>query len=668
MSGPCAFPRIRCHRGIPEVGHSRRRVKVYFLTEMTTSLSLISFPSWLLRGHWLELAGVALVPYVYIAYQRLRYRRRNELFRVVSENAADMIALVEVTGKRLYNSPAYEKVLGYSSEELAATASLEQVHPEDRQRVIEAGTQARTTGTGSRLEYRMRHKDGTWRVLESTSNAIRNRRGQVTQLVIVNRDITERKRMEERLEHEAFHDALTGLPNRNLFLDRVQRAMDYAQRHPEFQFAVLFVELHGLKPFNETMGYAVVDQLIINISNRLKSRLRHDDTVSRSTPTGDPGRHTGDETLARMDGDRFTILLEGIKTPSDPMRVAMGVQEGLAAPFSANGTNAFTSASIGIAIGSSSYHKPAEMLRDADIAMCRAKAQGAPGCEVFDTEMHALVVRRMKLETELRQAIKRDEFRVFYQPIVRIATGQIAGVEALVRWWRNGAEFIGPADFIEIAEETGLIVPLGLWVFKEACRQGHAWHQLFGTDPPLTVTINVSPCQLAQSNLVADVKAALEETQMEPGTLQLEITESMAMSDPKFAMRIFSQLKDLGVRLSIDDFGTGHSSLSRIRSFPVDVLKIDRSFVRGIEKDVESREIARLIVTLAHHLNLKVIAEGIETVGQQAYLQQFGCEYGQGYFYSPPIDGEALQKLLVSPSSMPSASAKPAKSFVNVTP
>jgi predicted signal transduction protein with EAL and GGDEF domain len=438
--------------------------------------------------------------------------------------------------------------------------------------------------------------------------------------------------------------------------------MDHAKRYPEFQYAVLFVELHGLKIFNETMGYAVVDQLIINISNRLKSRLRHDDTVTHSTPTGDSGRATGDETLARMDGDRFSILLEGIKTPSDPMRVAMRVQEGLAAPFSANGANAFTSASIGIALSSSSYHKPAELLRDADIAMCRAKAQGTPGCEVFDTEMHALVVRRMNLETELRKAIEREEFRVFYQPIVRLATGKIAGVEALVRWWRNGSEYIGPADFIEVAEETGLIVPLGLWVFKEACRQGHAWHLMSNNDPPLTVTINVSPCQLAQSNLVADVRAALEETSMEPGTLQLEITESMAMSDPKFAMRIFSQLKDIGVRLSIDDFGTGHSSLSRIRSFPVDVLKIDRSFVRGIENDVESREIARLIVTLARHLNLKVIAEGIETPGQQAYLEQFGCEFGQGYFYSPPVDRDTLQKLLTT------ASLNPAGALVNVSP
>ena len=414
---------------------------------MTTSLSLISFPSWLLRGHWLELAGVALVPYVYIAYQRLRYRRQNELFRVVSENAADMIALVEVTGKRLYNSPAYEKVLGYSPKELAATASLEQVHPEDRERVIEAAKQARLTGVGKPLEYRMRHKDGNWRVLESTASAIRNRRGQVTQLVIVNRDITERKRMEEQLEHEAFHDALTGLPNRSLFLDRLQRAMDHAKRYPEFQFAVLFVDIQGLKIFNETMGHAVVDQLIIDISNRLKSRLRHDDTISRSTPTGGSGRTLATRPSRAWMAIDSPILLEGIKTPSDPMRVAMRVQESLAAPFTANGVDAFTSASIGIALSSTSYQKPAEMLRDADIAMCRAKAQGTSGCEVFDTNMHALVVRRLKLETELRKAIEHEDLRVFYQPIVRLATGQIAGVEALVRWWHNGSEYHGSRGF-----------------------------------------------------------------------------------------------------------------------------------------------------------------------------------------------------------------------------
>ena len=306
---------------------------------MTIGLSLIFIPAWALENPWPELAGLLLLPYLYILAQGLRHRRENELFRIVSENAADMIALVEVGGKRLYNSPAYERVMGYSPAELAATASLDQVHPEDRERVIEAANEARASGLGKRLEYRMRHKNGDWRVLESTASAIRNRKGQVTQLVIVNRDVTERKRIEEQLEHEAFHDALTGLPNRSLFLDRLQRAVDHARRYPEFKFAILFVDIQGLKIFNETMGHAVVDQLIIDISNRLKSRLRHDDTISRSTPTGSRGQ-AGDEILARLDGDRFIVLLEGVKAPSDPMRVAIRVQESLGAPFTANGVDA----------------------------------------------------------------------------------------------------------------------------------------------------------------------------------------------------------------------------------------------------------------------------------------------------------------------------------------
>jgi len=616
--------------------------------ELTAGASF--FPSWILQQRWPVLACLIALPYVYIAYQRFHYRRQDKLFRVISENAADLIALVEVTGKRLYNSPAYEKVLGYSTEELAATGSLEQVHPEDRERVIEAAKQARLTGVGRRLEYRMRHKAGTWLCFESTASAIRNRNGQVTQLVIVNRDITERKRIEERLEHNAFHDALTDLPNRRLFLDRLQHAMDFARRHPEFIFSVLFVDISGLKVFNETMGRAVVDQIIIDISNRLKAHLRHDDTISHSTATLGPGWPAGNETLARMDSDQFTVLIEGIKGPSDPMRVAVRIQECLAAPFTARGIDVFASASIGIALSSPSYHQQEEMLRDADIAMCRAKARGTSGREVFDEQMHALVVKRLKLETELRRAIEREEFRVFYQPIVRLATGQIAGVESLVRWWRNESEFVEPMDFIEVAEETGLMIPISLWVLKEACRQARAWHLLFHTEPPLTMTINVSPLMFAQGNLVAEVKSALDETNVEPRSVQLEITETTAMRDPNATICICSQLKDMGVRLSIDDFGTGHSSLSRLHSLPVDVLKIDRSFICGIEHGGESREIARLIVTLAHHLDLKVVAEGIETRSQLVCLAEFGCEFGQGYLFSRPVDELALEKLLASAS------------------
>jgi PAS domain S-box-containing protein/diguanylate cyclase (GGDEF)-like protein len=524
-----------------------------------------------------ELLAAFFLPYFYIAFQRLRHRRQNELFRLVSENAADMIALVEVSGKRLYNSPAYERVLGYSPKELAATASLEQVHPEDRALVIEAGKQARATGVGKRLEYRMRHKDGSWRTLESTANPIRDRKGTVTQLVNVNRDITERKRIQEQLEHNAFHDTLTNLPNRSLFLDRLQLAAVQARRHPEYKFAALFVDAQGLKIFNETMGHAVVDQLIIDISTRLKSRLRHYDTVSRSATGAEPS--IGHEILARMDGYQFTVLLERIKEPSEPMRVALRIQESLVAPFLANGVEVFTFASVGIALSSPSFQTPMELLRDADIAMCRAKASGGSSCEVFDSDMHASVIRRLKLESELRKAVERNELRVLYQPIVRLTTGRVFGVEALLRWWRNDSELVAPADFIEVAEETGLIVPLGRWILNETCRQAHQWHMQFNTDPLLTATVNVSPRQFAQSNIVADVKSALDESGLNPWSLQLEITESVAMSDPLKAARIFSELKDLGVRLSIDDFGTGHSSLSRLRGFPVDVLKIDRSFI-----------------------------------------------------------------------------------------
>lgn len=624
---------------------------------------------WLLLPPLPQLASLLLLFALYIAYQQSHRRRQNELFRIVSENAADMIALVDVTGKRLYNSPAYEKVLGYSKRELAATSSLEQIHPADRDRVVEVSKQTRLTGVGKTIEYRMRHKYGHWVVLESTGSAIRNRKGQVTHLVIVNRDITERKQMQERLKYEALHDGLTGLPNRSLFLDRLQCTIDHAKRYPEFKFAVLFVDIHGLKIFNETMGHAVVDQLIIDISKRFRAGLRHDDTISRSIPTEDYRPLAGEEILARLDGDRFTVLLEGIKTPSDPMRVAIRIQESLNRPLTARGVDAFISANVGIALSSPTYEKPAEMLRDADIAMCRAKARGVSGCEVFDTQMHETVVRRLKLESELRAAIERQEFRVFYQPIVRLSTGQIVGAEALIRWWHNDSDFVGPADFIDVVEETGLIVPIGRWILKDACRQVHSWHLLLGDSQPTTITVNISPRQLLQGNLVADVKSALDETALLPSSLQLEITETMAMSDPKITTRIFSELKEMGVSLSIDDFGTGHSSLSRLRSFPVDVLKIDRSFVRGIEQDVESREIARLIVALAHHLDLKVIAEGIETPGQRAHLEGFNCEFGQGYLYAPPVDRDAFQKLLVDgvckPLEIPSIITKssPSQSF-----
>jgi predicted signal transduction protein with EAL and GGDEF domain len=501
---------------------------------------------------------------------------------------------------------------------------------------------------GKRLEYRMRRKDGSWCVLESTASPIKNRAGEVTQIVIINRDITERKRMEEQLKHNAFHDALTDLPNRTLFLDRLQRAMDHARRKPEFKFAVLFVNVDGLQIFNETMGHAVIDQLIIDVSHRLTSHLRTDDTVSRAQQNApfESGSDAG--ILARMDGHEFTILLEGVHDPSDPMRVALRVQESLGVPFLANGIEVFTCASIGIAFNSASYQAAGDILRDAGVAMCRAKADGKSRCEVFDTEMHAAVVSRLKLETELRKSIDREELCIHYQPIVRMSTRQIVGFESLVRWKRPEFSLQSPVNFIDVAEETGLIVPIGRWVLREACRQASVWQKVYPCNPPLTATVNVSPRQFAHTNLIAEVYSAVHESGIDPKTLQLEITETTALNDTKTTSQVLAQLQDKGISVSIDDFGTGYSSLSRLRRFPVDVLKIDRSFVGGMENDLETREIVRLIVMLGHQLHLKVIAEGVETTEQQDYLREFQCDFGQGYLYSPPVGAEEFEKLLVS--------------------
>jgi len=590
------------------------------------------------------LVVLVLVRDLYMAYHQFWRRRQEEIFRLVSENAADMIALVDADGHRIYNSPSYKRILGYSPEELERTSAFEQVHPDDRQFVLLAAQEARKTGTGRRLEYRIRHKDGTWRVLESTASTIRDLRGKVEKLVIVNRDITERKRMEEQLEHSAFHDALTDLPNRSLFLDRLQHAFDHAKRNPSYKFAVLFVAVDGVTIFNNTMGHTVSDQLIVDISERLTQCLRHDDTITRSAKTGSDGPSKND-VLARLDGDEFTILLDCIKDPSDAMRAAMRIQDILATPFRVNGVDVYTSASIGIAVSTVPCEKADDLLRDADIAMLRAKSLGSP-CEVFDRNMHVQVVKRLQLETALRKAIERQEFRVFYQPIVSLTNGRIAGFEALVRWQHPDTGLVSPAEFMTVAEETGLIIPLGKWVLEGACQQARLWQLKYPGTPAIGITVNVSAKQFMQTDFVAEVKSVVEQTGIAPQSLQLEITETMAMSDPERSGRVLAQLRKLGVRISIDDFGTGYSSLSRLRSFPVDVLKIDRCFITGMEKDGENREIVRLIVRLAHHLHLKVIAEGTELDEHVQLLRQFGCEFGQGYFFSPAVDQVTAQALL----------------------
>lgn len=616
---------------------------------------LLHNSEWLDLKEWVRgLACLVLLFDIYTVYQQLQIQRirreliqRNQLFEVITENAADMIAVVDCAGNRLYNSPAYQKVLGYSSEELRLTSPLEQIHPEDQQRVLEAAKKAELTGRGERLEYRVRHKDGTWRILESVATPIPNKDGQTEKLVIVNRDITERKRAEEIIAHNALYDGLTDLPNRALFLDRVRHVLVLSNRHISYKFAVLFIDLDDFKVFNESLGHAAGDVLLVQIARRLSASIRGVDTVSRSVLTQAASPVASEASLARLGGDEFTILLEGIRDCGDAIRVAERLQERLANPFEVNEQQVVTTASIGIAFCATSYTNSEDLVRDAEIAMYRAKREGKARCQVFDHAMHTLAVKRLRVETDLRRALEQEEFRVHYQPIVSLQSGKIVGFEALSRWQRPEGLLL-PGDFIQIAEETGIILAMNRLLLREACLQLRAWHSKFPCDPPLTMSVNITPKEFAQTDLAAQIGMILVEVGIDPRSIDAEITETIVMANSQQSNLVFSELKALGVHISIDDFGTGYSSLSRLQGLPADTLKIDRTFISKIDTDSDTSEIVRLIIMLAHNLGLKVVAEGAETAEQVHLLKELDCDLVQGYFFARPGDRAAIEALLIS--------------------
>ncbi len=616
----------------------------FHLSDDTYSLNL---KDWV-RG----LAALVLLFDIYIIYQQQQLHRirrhlaeREQIFQLITENAADMIAVIDRDGRRLYNSPSYHDILGYGPEELAATSPLDQIHPDDLPRVMEASAKANSTGRGERLEYRIRHKDGSWRFLESTASAIRNPEGEINGLVIVNRDITERKRAEEKLAHLAFHDGLTSLPNRALFLDRLQRSITHSRRHSDFKFAVLFIDIDEFKVFNDSLGHAAGDGLLLQIAQRLTAGLRGVDTVSRPRLGEVENSYEGESTLARPGGDEFTVLIEELHDPSDAIRVAERIQQRLAIPFHSENQQIVLSVSIGIAFSNICAVEAEDVLRDAEIAMYRAKRTGKARYEVFDHAMHAGAIKRLQLETDLRKALELKQFRVYYQPIVSLHNHQIVGFETLSRWQRPEG-LIMPSEFIAVADETGIILPINQQLLYEACRQLRSWHTIFPADPALTLNVNIAPKQFAQPDLASQIGKILLETGLDPSAVNLEITETIAMADAGRSAAVLSELKALGVRLDIDDFGTGYSSLSRLQHFPVDRLKIDRSFISRIDTDIETREIIRIIIMLAHGLGLKVVAEGVETQVQADILKELDCELAQGYLYSRPVPSSAIDKLL----------------------
>jgi diguanylate cyclase (GGDEF)-like protein len=484
-------------------------------------------------------------------------------------------------------------------------ASAEQAEQAERERAEAEG--ARAEAERARAEQAERH-------VEELSRHIAEQERISTQL----------QESKDHFRHAAFHDALTKLPNRALLAENLKFVIERAKQHEDYQFAVLFLDLDRFKNVNDSLGHSIGDQLLIAMARRLEHCIREVDMV------------------ARLGGDEFAILLDGITNSGDATNMAKRIQEKLESPFNLSGHEVFTTTSIGIALSSTGYDHPEAMLRDADTAMYRAKAQGKACYEVFDKGMHARAVYLLQMENDLRRALEREEFRVHYQPIVSLENGQLAGFEALIRWQHPERGFINPGDFISLAEDTGLIVPMGMWILERACQQLAKWQWQSHANRQLFMSVNLSSKQLAQSSLVNQIREVLQQAHVEPKHLKLEITESAVMENAETAVQLLRRLKALGVQLSIDDFGTGYSSLGYLHRFPVDTLKIDRSFIGRIGEAAENIEIVRTIVSLAENMGMEVVAEGVETLAQFSQLRTLNCQYGQGYLFSRPAEATAI--------------------------
>lgn len=558
-------------------------------------------------------------------------RESEERYALAVRGANDGIWDWNLQTNEIYFSPRWQSMLGYDEDQLGTNPDVwfERVHPDDVE-PLQLAIAKHLDGLTSHFEheYRILHRDGTYRWMLCRGLAVRNADGEADRMAGSQTEITERKRAQEQLIYDAFHDALTGLPNRALFMDRLSQALERSGGRTDTLFAVLFLDCDQFKAVNDSLGHTIGDKLLAAIARRLTICVRTADTV------------------ARLGGDEFAILAEQIHDRDDATTLADRIHAQLAVPFTLDGHEVNISASIGIVLSGVDYERAEDILRDADIAMYRAKALGARQHVVFESRMRDQVLSRLALESDLRHALERDELYLQYQPIVALPTGRITGFEALLRWHHPERGILQPSAFIPMAEESGLIVSIGEWVLHDACAQMRAWQHQFPEYVALTVSVNISRKQFAHTDLVQCVKQALQETELPASSLKLEITESVIMDDTESARMQVEELRALGVGVQLDDFGTGYSSLGYLHQFPIDTIKIDRTFIHEIEQNDNRREIVQAIFTLARDLDMNVVAEGVETESQVVQLQQLACYYVQGYYFSKPIDPEAVSTML----------------------
>lgn len=559
-------------------------------------------------------------------------RKSETRYALAAKGANDGLWDWDLVNEDIYYSQRWMEILGIvPGENHVATRDcwLNLIHPDEREAVT-AELVAHLEGQIEHFEneHRVLHRDGEYRWVLIRGQAVRDENGRAIRIAGSMSDVTNRKKAEEKLAYDAIHDNLTGLPNRKNLMLRLERSIKRKRFTSSYNFAVLFIDLDRFKTVNDTLGHQAGDELLQSITEKLSLVVRPSDMV------------------ARLGGDEFIVLADNVKSLQQVTSIASRILAELQKSVKIAGQDIYISASIGIVWNSTDHKTPDEIIRDADLAMYRAKVKGKARYEIFDFQMHTQKLSQLQLEIDLRRAIKNQEFLLYYQPIVALGTEKIAGFEVLIRWNHPERGIISPLDFIPIAEETGLILPIGNWVMQEACRQMHEWRETYPAARNLIITINLSARQLEQFDLIPQIKGILEETRLDPGFLKLEITENVVMNNAEHSVKTISELREMGIRVSIDDFGAVYSSLSYLHRFPIDTLKIDRSFVNRIGQDVESSEIVQTIINLASNLGMEVVAEGVETLEQLDFLRNINCNYGQGYYYSRPIDNLSAARMV----------------------